>query len=182
MSTIRRIFRPLAPIKRAIAEPLNYFLLPVRISPQPLDIPVSGKMMGQYLVATKRGLYLIKNKRLYLLRNGDFYGITFHGDTIFVFERIGTRGRLISFSNDTGDGRGFTDCRVLLRGLSYGCHQIDWIHNRLYITDTHNNRIIEFEPKTKLLRSYYPLGSLHWVLPGAALYCTGLLRTWRPGR
>jgi hypothetical protein len=113
------------------------------------------------LVATKRGLYLIRNGNLYFLLPGEYYGLSsVDNNNWFAFQRLRTRGRIISFSLN---GNGIKRVHSQIDSLSPGCHQIDFIQNKLYVTYTYNNRLLVFflnNKKLKLINTFYPSGTL----------------------
>jgi hypothetical protein len=93
------------------------------------------------LIATKRGLYRLVDGKLWHLLSGEFYGLSHFDGRWYAFERTGSCGRLASFM--------LIDCKLgdaqrLGERLSPGCHQIDFIGDRLFVTDTYNNRLLVF--------------------------------------
>ena len=159
MSLVQTLMKKVVGIKRAFFDFLNYYILPVKVSLDQMEIDLPQTIDGRYVVASKSGLFLLKRDNLYRIREGDFYGVTIQDNSLLVFERIGNRGRIISLEQDVS-GRVKERGKVILRGLSHGCHQIDMIDDQLYITDTYNNRILEVELVNKSIRSFYPLGTL----------------------
>jgi len=133
-----------APFVRLINKPINIF-----------DLGINGN----FLVATKRGLYQIRENKLYLLLKGNFYGVAQTKQRIFAFERIGRKGRIITL--DTTDTHTIANASVYLRNLSPGCHQMDIYKGMLFVCDTYNNRVLKIDLFNKEIRgAYYPLGQL----------------------
>jgi len=108
-----------------------------------------------YVISTKRGLFLLTGKRLLRILNGEFYGVTLHKGEVFAFEKLLGHGRIIKFRVG-----GPPRASEVIGRLSGGCHQIDFIENDLYITDTYNNRILRYGSDGTRLEEYLPLGAL----------------------
>ncbi len=71
-----------------------------------------------------------------------------------------TTGRIVSFCPSLS---GLSETRVELLAIDPEIHQIDWVDDRLLVTDTRNNRILEYERQGKALRlarEAMPLGKL----------------------
>ena len=100
-----------------------------------------------HIVASRQGLYVVNERQWRLIAHGFFFGITFQGDDLLVFEtcdlpRGPTRhGRLIRL--EVRD-RTIVDAVVLAKGLDNGCHQIDMIDGKLIVVDTYNQEIVRF--------------------------------------
>ncbi len=102
-----------------------------------------------HLVASRQGLYAVDECRCLLVAHGFFFGLTFQGEDIFVFEacdlpRMPTRrGRLVKLTRRGGI---IDQTRILARDLDNGCHQIDFIDGRLHVLDTYNQSLLRFAP------------------------------------
>jgi hypothetical protein len=98
-----------------------------------------------YLVATRKGLFVARPGAHRQIAYGQFYGIAIDGDTIYAFEacdrpRIRShRGRIVRLRHRAGR---IAHADVLVRTLDNGCHQIDIIDGALYVTDTYNQRLL----------------------------------------
>ncbi len=114
---------------------------------------------GHFLISTKRGLYEIQNKKLFLIVKGEFYGLACLDDSVYLFQRLANKGRLLEFVRDKNVG--FNEYHIFMNRQSPGCHQIDIYQGILYVCDTYNNRILKIDPYTKThLDTFYPLGRL----------------------
>ncbi len=112
------------------------------------------------LVAAKTGLYLWEPKRLVRFLKGDFYGLSFYKGHWYAYQQLYTRGRLIRFKLSEGQ---MLEPKQLLHSLSRGCHQIDFLDDDLYVTDTYNNRLLILSvdgEKVTTKSAYYPAGEL----------------------
>ena len=115
---------------------------------------------GHYIIATKRGLYELKGKKVRTLLWGDFYGITIAGHTIYALKRIeNQKSKIIQFP--------YTDRKVNMGkrklfadNLDWGCHQMDYFNNHFYVADTYNNCILKIDQGGRITQQYYPLGTL----------------------
>ncbi|MDA9830237.1 hypothetical protein N9C66_02760 [Akkermansiaceae bacterium] len=92
------------------------------------------------------------------------YGITHKEDRWYVFEKIKTRlkptGRIISFRWEDDNMK---EKKVEIPLLDPEIHQIDWIDDELFITDTRNNRLATYirnGSKLTLSREAWPFGRL----------------------
>lgn len=113
-----------------------------------------------FFLCTKGGLYRIRDKELFLLIKGEFYGLTYLDDIVYAFQKIANHGRLIRFIRNVDD-EGFKNFEVFMDGLSPGCHQIDIYKGSLFVCDTYNNAIIEIDLNTdEIINEYFPLGRL----------------------
>ncbi|MGF7046789.1 hypothetical protein J2T13_001287 [Paenibacillus sp. DS2015] len=114
---------------------------------------------GTYLIATNRGLFLIRDCALTLLLRGNFYGITRDGLSWYVYESVGKVGRILKL-NEGFDQEMDTKAEIAFADLPGWIHQIDMIDGSLMITDTPNNRIIKWSFEAECWVEYYPLGKL----------------------
>ncbi|QTL99723.1 hypothetical protein GM661_18070 [Iocasia frigidifontis] len=137
-----------------------YSLRPIKIDIEPIVINNTNKIEGVYIVATKRGLFILRNNKLYKILQGRFYGITKYNDNLYIFERLGNlKGRIIHLA--LNKNYSFQkDGKILIDNISPGCHQIDFINNYLYITDSYNNRILKCDLQNIDCDEFYPLGKL----------------------
>jgi hypothetical protein len=143
---------------RHIYDYLRFYYFPVILTKQfkkKIDKPLAGK----YVVATTKGLYLIDNDSIYLLISGNGYGLTKNDTQLYYYQNFGFKGRVITLELDSS-GNILPKAKVLNVDLPKGCHQMDLINNRLLITDTYNNRIIDCDLSSNNQHEYYPLGKL----------------------
>lgn len=100
-----------------------------------------------HLVATRHGLFVVNRTERRLIAYGLFYGITIAEDAIYAFEACGqprdrtNRGRIVRFRR-AGDT--IVAAEVWADGLDNGCHQLDFIGDRLLILDTYLQRIATY--------------------------------------
>ena len=94
---------------------------------------------------------------------GSYYGMSYLNGRWYAYNRYSrhkNNSRIISFC--VGLDKESINPKIEFRGLPSGCHQIDFIDNLLYITDSYNNRIIVFDPRIgKIINNYFPAGELH---------------------
>lgn len=145
---VRRLFRYYEELRKNISGRIKW----VNVT------EFNSGLVGRIVVATKNGLYVLNEGKLSRILGGEFYGITKFKDQIYVFEKAKEKGRVIildqRFENDFFE--------VLIDDLSLGCHQIDIIQSKLFITDTYNNRILIYDIKGELLDVKYPIGKLKY--------------------
>lgn len=121
------------------------------------------KVMGdvELLVSTKKGFFLLSGGEIRLLLDGQFFGISMLDDRWYLFQRLSRwSGRVVSFCLGPG---GMLDARQVIRGLSPGCHQIDFLDRSLYVTDTYNNRLAIYQQRRQrwgLVGEHFPGGEL----------------------
>ena len=109
---------------------------------------VSRELRGMtHLVSTRRGLFAVHAEGYRLIAHGFFFGIARRGDTLYVFEACDQphgptrQGRIVAIQMQ--DGR-IDTTHVVAKGLDNGCHGIGFIASRLHVTDTYNQRILQF--------------------------------------
>jgi hypothetical protein len=113
-----------------------------------------------HFVASRQGLYAINESSWTRLAEGQYYGITLRDNILFAFEagdRVDAptqQGRIVAFQLTDND---ISSSECLVEGLDNGCHQIDFIGNRLYVVDTYQQRIVEFSPCFQHFDYRYPL-------------------------
>lgn len=114
---------------------------------------------GNYLVATKRGLYQIYDGKLYLILRGNYYGLTYSGNYIYAFERMSKKGRLLRLTMNSKYK--ITKAEIYMKNMSPGCHQIDVRGGLLYVCDTYNNRVFGMGLRDKEVKyETFPFGKL----------------------
>ncbi|MDO8653368.1 MAG: hypothetical protein Q7R66_14375 [Undibacterium sp.] len=57
------------------------------------------------------------------------------------------------------DGTKILSTRCVAEGLDNGCHQIDFIGDKLHVVDTYQQRIIVYSPCFQEAKTYYPMPS-----------------------
>jgi hypothetical protein len=117
-----------------------------------------------FMVSTSRhGLLLFDRGRLTRLLDGDCYGLTRRGPCWYAYQGRRGHGRIVRFR--------LQDCaarsrQVVLRGLNYGIHQVDFVGERLVLVDTLKNRLLVYDDVDRLRgaswqrwsRQVYPTG------------------------
>ncbi|HRC87675.1 MAG TPA: condensation domain-containing protein, partial [Thermoanaerobaculia bacterium] len=114
-----------------------------------------------HLVASRQGLYAVAPGRAVKVVDGQFFGLSRRGEAIYAFQandRLTAptrRGRLLRLELE---GSLIRDARVVAKGFDNGCHQLDFIGDRLYLLDTYNNRVLLLGASFEVEREVYPLG------------------------
>jgi hypothetical protein len=129
------------------------------VMPERQTIHSDVDVEGTYLIATNRGLFLIREHTLYLLLLGNFYGITRNEHSLYVYESVGKVGRILKL-DEGGDMEIDAKAEIVFADLPGWIHQIDMIDGNFFFTDTPNNRIIEWSFQAGCWNEYYPLGKL----------------------
>jgi hypothetical protein len=156
-SILARVGRSIFISARSWRAQARSYLRPALIR-EARQLTQGAPLAGTYAIATKRGLFVLEDRVLTRVLHGDFYGVTRLGDVMFVFENCRRSGRILGL-HITSDLR-VDDAWIVRRGLSPGCHQIDYVDGRLLVADTYNNRILAMDLQTGRTDAYYPLGSL----------------------
>ncbi len=139
---------------------------------QVIDAIVKGERVKiTFLVGTShRGLLLYRDGQVFqLFPFLGFYGITMQRGVWYAFHKTGRHGRIISFRLD---GDLITDAGTNVWGLSRGGHQIDFINDALYVTDTYNNAILRYD-------DVETLRNVCWRRYSARLFPNGRLKHGR---
>ncbi|MFA5964491.1 MAG: hypothetical protein WC804_10790 [Sphingomonas sp.] len=114
------------------------------------------------LVSSRQGLFAADRDHARLVAHGLFFGVTFRGDLIYAFESCDlphaptNLGRIIRLRRRGGR---IVERDVLVEGLDNGCHQIDFIGDRLCVLDTYNQRILAFAEDGTPLEIPQPLAA-----------------------
>lgn len=113
-----------------------------------------------HIVATRQGLFAVRPEEHSLIAYGQYYGITIDRNAIYVFEACGqprvrdNRGRVLRLRHHGGK---IDSAEVIVRGLDNGCHQMDLIDGKLYLTDTYNQRLLSISLDGADVDTLYPL-------------------------
>ena len=113
-----------------------------------------------HLVATRKGLFAVNETTWRVVARGFFFGITLRGPDIYAFEACDQphsslrHGRIVRL---TRQGDEITAAHVVATGLDNGCHQIDFLEDRLHVIDTYNQVVLRF---TEDMSSYVTLTPL----------------------
>ena len=114
-----------------------------------------------HVVATREGVYAINRERFAKIVDGQFFGVTVRGPALYLFQANGPlvsevqRGRILRLDLADGFVRG---AEVVARGLDNGCHQMDFLGDRLAVVDTYNQAIVILNEKFEVERRLQPLG------------------------
>ena len=124
-----------------------------------------------FLIATQsKGLLLYNNGEIIQLFNKKgFYGITKHNHLYFAFYKTGMHGNIISFKLQNNQA---INVKVIIKGLSRGVHQIDFIGNNLYVTNTYDNSILIYNNANKK-------ENIHWRNYNNIIFPNGKLQNGR---
>lgn len=120
----------------------------------------SAPLASAFLIACTSGVLVYRNRSLRRILDGRFYGLASRAGRWygFVAGTSGESGRLISFElrDDLAQA-----VRVEVQGLHPAVHQISESPRGLWVTDTGNNRLLEFDVTASGLiprRAFYPNG------------------------
>lgn len=116
--------------------------------------------LPDFIIATKNGLYYLKNGQLKLIDFGQYYGVTITGKKIIAYKQLQNKGQIVSFElNSTKKNK---SKEIKLDNLPKGCHQIDHFESNLYITNTYDNSILKYDLESFILvDEFFPLGTLN---------------------
>lgn len=122
-----------------------------------VEVRTEGRIDGlsPFLAGTQSGLLYVREGRAWRLHGGSVYGISAAAGSPhwYVFQRIpGSFGRILRIDPANGTAAS------LVRFMSTGVHQIDWVNGRLAVMDTYNNRIALYDFRGRRRRSVYPCG------------------------
>ncbi len=114
------------------------------------------------LISSRQGLFAADRDYARLIAHGLFFGLTLRGDLIYAFESCDlphaptNLGRIIRLRRRGGR---IVERDVLVEGLDNGCHQIDFVGDRLCVLDTYNQRILAFAEDGSPLEIPQPLAA-----------------------
>ncbi|MEI9888228.1 MAG: hypothetical protein WDN08_17375 [Rhizomicrobium sp.] len=120
----------------------------------------------EYLLASRQGLFRVSRAGARLLRPGKFFGIVLHQGAVFAFrtcadingEDTERSGCIVRF--DWRDDGELGEPQVLVDGLDYNCHQIDFFDGAFFVIDTLHQCVREYDP------DWRPVAR-HQILPEA---------------
>jgi len=103
-----------------------------------------------YIVASREGLYIVNHKRWRRVADGYFFGVAVKGAFVYCFKTVAlsdasanvSSGSIVRYEHRGGE---LTGPELLVGGLDYNCHQIDFSSGAFYVVDTHNQCIVEFD-------------------------------------
>jgi hypothetical protein len=109
-----------------------------------LPVQIDGTMPPfGFLVSTSRhGLLLFDGGRLTELLHGECYGLTNRGSWWYAYRRVRAHGQIVRFHLEGCRAR---SVQIVLHGLNYGIHQVDFIEGRLVLVDTVKNRLLIYD-------------------------------------
>jgi hypothetical protein len=105
---------------------------------------------NEYLVASRQGIFRVDQGKHQMLIAGCYFGMTIHGGYIYGFQTASLAeadkdpncGSLVRYSfHDNVVG----GAEVLCDGLDYNGHQIDFFDGSLWLVDSGNQQILEFD-------------------------------------
>lgn len=114
------------------------------------------------LVSSRQGLFAADRDHALLIAHGLFFGLTLRGDIIYAFESCDlpyaptNLGRIIRLRLRGGR---IIERDVFAEGLDNGCHQIDFVGDRLCVLDTYNQRVLAFAEDGRTLEITQPLAA-----------------------
>jgi hypothetical protein len=109
------------------------------------------------LITTGTGLYFCTKNSVTQLMKGEFFGLTRHGKSFYVFQKMKYNGRIVQFLYQNAQ---LSNHKIFCKNLPRNIHQIDFIENHLYAADPSHNRLLVIDTKGKVVRQAYPLGKL----------------------
>lgn len=118
------------------------------------------KSSYSHFVASRQGLYAVNPAGWKLLAEGLYFGLTLFNNTLYAFESVDrprdrtSVGRIMAMQFDEN---GIVSSRCVAQGLDNGCHQIDFIGDRLHVVDTYQQRITVFSSDFKEAEHFYPV-------------------------
>ncbi len=115
-----------------------------------------------YIVGSRRGLYLVNHTRWVRIADGYFFGVTIHDSDIYCFKTVSAKeavinvnpGRIVRYRYLNGVWSG---PETLVDGLDHNCHQMAFFSGYFYLVDTGNQRILAFDAQWNCAR-IHPIG------------------------
>lgn len=110
------------------------------------------------IVGTMHGLYLLRGREVKLLLDLPIYGISPYNGCWYVAERADRvgEGRIHRFQLANGTVASF---ETFARGLRPELHQIDWVGNHLYVTESDLDVLRVFDESGRMEDTVHPHGS-----------------------
>lgn len=119
---------------------------------------LEGELPVEALFTATSGFFLLRGIGKTKLLSGRFTGLTRKGDRYYIAEELFQTKRCRIFSC-TFDGERVRDLETLfVQKTSGGIHQIDFVDDLLFVTDSHNNSIIVLESEGGMVCRIFPNG------------------------
>ena len=124
----------------------------------------------EYIIASREGLYIANKHGARKVANGHYFGVTIREKTIFCFQYSrwhaekspDPTGSLVRFFYEDGALRGPD---LLYHPLDHDCHQIDFFDGAMFVVDTLNQRVLEFDRHWRLVTAHQILPNEGWDGP-----------------
>lgn len=115
-----------------------------------------------FLVGSSQGILVLSNRRLYKILEGPVYGITQFGKYYYAVQRLGGSSRILKFIFEMSSqfAPRIHSIETFIQGLSNGVHQIDFVGEVLFITDTYHNSLSLYRLDGTFVNRVYPAGRL----------------------
>jgi hypothetical protein len=129
----------------------------------PLENPMDS--LPDYVVASREGLFIVNRQRWRRVAHGQFFGVTVKRQDIFCFKTVALaeaaadpcQGTIARYRLDQNAA---AEPEIVASGLHFNCHQIDFFDGSLFVVDTHNQCVLEFDAHWNPPRQ-------HRILPAA---------------
>ncbi len=150
---------------RSAAEALRVGLPPDQPLREAAAFTQEGEVNGHFLIVAHNGLYSYDSGRVERLLAGYGFGLDQYRDRWYAFRhwRRKHTGEIISFRLSDGD---ISDIRIELTRVGPMVHQVRAFEDSLYVTDTLNNRLVQYRLHSDGLRE------VRCFLPGGWLSST----------
>ena len=115
-----------------------------------------------YIVASRQGLYLVDHHQWRQVAEGYFFGVTVKDSCIYCFKTASGEGAAANANSGSivryrYRGEVLTGPEVLVEGLDYNCHQVDFFHDSFWVVDSGHQRVLEFDAQWRRAATH-PIG------------------------
>lgn len=105
----------------------------------------------QYIVASRQGIFSVDHAGHHQLASGYFFGVTVRSNHLYCFRTVSSpeardnpdSGCIVRYRHRDG---ALEEAEILVRGLDYNCHQVDFFDGSFWVVDSGHQRILEFDP------------------------------------
>jgi len=114
---------------------------------------------SQYIVASRRGIFLVDHDGHRQIAPGYFFGVTIQAGDLYCFRTVASpeardnpdSGSIVRYQYRDG-ALGGPD--ILVEGLDYNCHQVDFFDGSFWVVDSGRQRVLEYDSGWRLVAEH----------------------------
>jgi len=104
----------------------------------------------EYIVASRRGIFLVDHTGQRQIAPGYFFGVTIQADYLYCFRTVSApeardspdSGSIVRYRYHAGT---LGEPDIIVEGLDYNCHQVDFFDGSFWVVDSGHQRVLEYD-------------------------------------